>query len=87
MIDRESTVLPEPGFADDAERAAAMQRERDAVDRPDRAGGDRELGPKIVDDEEWLSLDLPTSRRAPGPDLVLHASPSLTPTCGDQPSH
>ena len=37
MIERERIVLPEPGLADDAERAAAVEREADAVDGPDDA--------------------------------------------------
>ena len=52
MIERESTVLPRAGLADDAERLAALERERDAVDRAHEPAVGLEVRLEVGDLEE-----------------------------------
>ena len=55
MIDFAVTLLPEPEFADDAQRLAGVQREADAIDRTHDAGVGEEPGVQVCDLQDRLS--------------------------------
>ena len=55
-IDRAVTLLPQPGFADEAERLAVADVEADVVDRLDDAVGREEVGRQAADLEQVVGL-------------------------------
>ena len=50
---RNVTVLPEPGFAENAEYAASLQCERDAVNRVHHGVRCREQDVQVFDRDDW----------------------------------
>ena len=54
ISDSAVTLLPQPDFADDGQRLAALQREGDAVDRLDEARARVEAGLQVLDLEHGL---------------------------------
>ena len=50
-----ATLLPRPGLADDPERLAALDAERDAVDRLDDAVVGLEVDLEVLDLEQRLA--------------------------------
>ncbi len=62
-------------LADHAQRAAACERERHAVDGSNRTGRNVEVCLQVVDDQQRLAVVDVSCRRSPDADLVCHASP------------
>ena len=65
MIARFVTLLPQPGFADEAERLARLEVERHAVDGVDRPLVGPEADDEVLDREQGRSWAAPAGA-APG---------------------
>ena len=78
--DRHVALFPEP-IADKAKCCPALDGERDVADRGDRTEPRLELGPQVLDREEWeLHVDtMPSGCRDTGRDTLVANSLSGTP--------